>query len=238
MPANYSDRLLCRGNFATRFSHRARFNKIVALIGRGSFDACLDMGCADGYVLKALHGRNKIRCGVGVDADIPELARCQKSCSSEKKLRFLPPEEMEKELRAHSFDLVLCTETLEHVKDPEELIKKIANYTKANGRLIISAPIEIGPSLMVKQVFRYLANLNGRYGYESYRMAELFSACFSIIRPYDDLRYAFPGRHKGFDFRRLDRLIRRYFVVEKIIYSPLNVLKSFLNSTVIWLCKL
>ena len=42
--------------------------------------------------------------------------------------------------RDASFDAVLCTEVLEHVPDPVQVLKELARLTRVGGRIILSAP--------------------------------------------------------------------------------------------------
>jgi len=43
-----------------------------------------------------------------------------------------------------SFDVVICTEVLEHVPEPIRLIKELARILRPNGRLILTAPLGSG----------------------------------------------------------------------------------------------
>ncbi|MFH2220249.1 MAG: class I SAM-dependent methyltransferase [Pseudomonadota bacterium] len=43
-----------------------------------------------------------------------------------------------------SFDVVLCTEVIEHVPEPIEVVKEIARILKPGGRLIMTAPLGSG----------------------------------------------------------------------------------------------
>lgn len=43
-----------------------------------------------------------------------------------------------------SFDIVLCTEALEHVPDPQAVIKEISRLLKFGGRVILTAPLGSG----------------------------------------------------------------------------------------------
>lgn len=42
--------------------------------------------------------------------------------------------------RDHSFDTVICSEVLEHVRDPRVVLAEIARVTKSNGRLLATVP--------------------------------------------------------------------------------------------------
>ena len=106
--------------------------------------------------------------------------------------------------------------------------------------MIISVPIELGPSLLVKQVGRYLANLKGGYGYERYSPSELFSAAIlwdtNSFPSSHSLNETNKG-HKGFDYRKLEKLLQDKVKIERRIFSPFPWFGNLLNSTVIWICK-
>src|SRR5205823_2135164 len=44
----------------------------------------------------------------------------------------------------NSFDVVLCTEVLEHVPEPIEALREMARLTKPGGRLLLTAPLGSG----------------------------------------------------------------------------------------------
>ena len=107
-------------------------------------------------------------------------------------------------------------------------------------RLLISVPIEVGPSLVLKQAGRAFTNLFRPYGYDRYSPWELFQAV-ALWRT-----DAFPSshskdetfrRHKGFDYRKLCREIALRFEILKQTWSPLPSLGPFADSTVIWVCR-
>ena len=114
----------------------------------------------------------------------------------------------------------------------------------------MSVPIEIGPSLVGKQIVRTIAGWRklGDYQYrETYTWRELSKMVFAgagtaIDRPVfrADL---IPGRptffhgHKGFNWRALRRQLREYFRVEQVLFSPLSWLRGFFSSQAWFICK-
>ncbi len=72
-------------------------------------------------------------------------------------------------LRDASFDAVLCTETLEHLTDPELFLRETARVLRPGGRLWLTAPMQFREHQAPHDYFRYtrhgLALLLGRAGF-------------------------------------------------------------------------
>ena len=112
-------------------------------------------------------------------------------------------------------------------------------YCQSGAKIIISVPIEIGPSLFFKQIARYFANLKGDYGHEKYTLKELFLA--TILCDTDNFisSHSLPSEytgHKGFDYRKLEKLLQEKVKIERTIFCPFSWGSNILNSTVIWVC--
>ena len=160
------------------------------------------------------------------------------------------------ELQSHSlksyFDVITCMETFEHCleKDCQDLLASFAQHLSSQGQLIVSVPIEIGPSLLLKQILRYLSGLRniGDYKHmETYRFAELVRMLFpnadsQIERPRYELKLneretIYYHGHKGFNYRHLTKLIEDRFSIQEQVYSPFPFLHSLLNSQVYFLAS-
>ena len=242
---NYSEQLLKRGSFMTRFSHQSRYAILLNALSGKRFHCTLDYGCADGHLLKMLYEKRITQSGVGLDDDPEQITVCQENFSGLQDLRCYLKDKAPHESLFRACDLVICTEVLEHTPDPQKFIEDVLPFCRPQAKVIISVPIEIGPSLLVKQIGRYLAYGCNPYGYERYRLKELISAVIQWdVKSFEsthsvglDLKRPHKG-HKGFDFRDIERLLRRYFLIEKTAYSPLPFFRSFCNATIIWMCCL
>lgn len=82
--------------------------------------------------------------------------------------------------RNHSFDLIICLETLEHAEDPWKIADEIARVVKPNGAIILSSqqnfPIHMHPS----DYFRYTP-----YGLATLMPNKWQKVVFGISPPYD-----------------------------------------------------
>ena len=90
----------------------------------------LDFGCGGGFYLNSLKNKNK----TGVE--INDIARkfCNKSgVNCVKSLDKVPDS---------SFDIIISSHCLEHVKSPFEIIKQLYNKLKPNGKIVIVVPTD------------------------------------------------------------------------------------------------
>jgi 2-polyprenyl-3-methyl-5-hydroxy-6-metoxy-1,4-benzoquinol methylase len=239
MSYSYSQSLLQQGSFLTRLAHRSRFDAVLNILDNHKYKLALDFGCADGLLLKTAYDRGIICSGIGVDVNNSMLLSCQKMFKDINGFQFLTPNEMTQKISPQSCDLILCTETLEHIGYPAKTLHLMLNYCQPKAKIIISVPLEIGPTLFFKQIGRYFASLKGNYVYEKYTLKELYSSAIlwdvsSFPSPHS-MQSEYTG-HKGFDYRKVEKLLQEKVKIERTIFSPFSWSNNILNSTVIWIC--
>jgi len=94
----------------------------------------LDIGCGDGSLALFIKGKVKIY-GVDKSKKILEIAR--------KRGFLIKKLDLDKDSLPYQnsyFDCVTCLDVIEHIKDPNSLVREIYRVLKRGGRLIISAP--------------------------------------------------------------------------------------------------
>jgi len=230
--AGYSHRLLTGGSFLTRRSHRSRMDRSLRLIEDSRFDTAADVGAADGWYLKALLERDVVREGVAIDTDV-EALRAAAAQSGPLPLSFVTPDDPSLGPRRGTFDLVTCLETLEHTADVSAVLDELVDLARPGGTVLISVPVEVGPSLVVKQAGRWLANRGRSYSYERYTWRELWDA--GARWKLDALERQNLFSHKGFDFREIRKQVDERFAIARTAFSPVPFLGPVLASTVYWL---
>jgi SAM-dependent methyltransferase len=101
----------------------------------GQAERALDVGCGDGRLTAELDARKLFA------ADVSPLAldRARTRLDSDIQLVELDPD-AELPLEDSQFDLVLCAETLEHVRDTQLLLSEIRRVLRPGGTLAITTP--------------------------------------------------------------------------------------------------
>ena len=98
-------------------------------------DSFLEVGCAQGYYLSHALKKTKKVFGIDVVDSFIHVAKKTGASVTVASATKLPQ-------KSSSMDVVLCTETLEHVKHWEDAISEIKRVLKPYGRAIITIPLE------------------------------------------------------------------------------------------------
>jgi ubiquinone/menaquinone biosynthesis C-methylase UbiE len=139
-----------RSNFLIRWIERRRVKAILHFLDTGPHDAVLEIGCGAGNVLEQIPS-DRLH---GVDLSTfllkksrQRLAHCQAKLSQAdgSQLPFANGQ----------FGRLVCTEVLEHVLDPRQVVGEMARVAVANATVVISVPNEVGIN-RVKGVIRTL----------------------------------------------------------------------------------
>ena len=110
-------------------------------------DRVLEVGCGGGHVLEHfVQGRR-----FGVDLSENMLERAAKRLRGGANLMRASADALP--FKAGSFDVVLCTEVLEHVPDPAAVIRELLRVSAPGARVVVSIPNEHNIDL-AKRVLR------------------------------------------------------------------------------------
>lgn len=119
-----------------RFEENLRVDILMKLLENTKDSILLDIGCGDGFVLKRINCKRKT--GIDLSYNILEKAKSINIvtliCSDAEKLPF----------KDNVFDIIICTETLEHVLSPRIVMNEIYRVLKKDGNVYISIPYEHG----------------------------------------------------------------------------------------------
>jgi glycosyltransferase involved in cell wall biosynthesis/ubiquinone/menaquinone biosynthesis C-methylase UbiE len=122
-------------------AHVIRYHLASAYVREG--DTVLDAACGLGYGAYVLHARSMALRTMGIDSSAfaVDYARANFGATSPKLLYELGnlPERLAS-LADNSIDVVVSFETLEHVVDPEKLLREFVRLLKPAGRLLMSIP--------------------------------------------------------------------------------------------------
>lgn len=102
-------------------------------------DALIEIGCEQGILMDALPD---CREKVGLDISAAALKDAKRRLDG--RARFIKADAEKKiNLPAESFDVLVCSQTLEHVKHPEAIMENMKRLAKKNARIVISVPNEL-----------------------------------------------------------------------------------------------
>jgi 2-polyprenyl-3-methyl-5-hydroxy-6-metoxy-1,4-benzoquinol methylase len=128
-------------NPTRRWLHCTRRDWVVARIAECARErpgSALEVGFGAGVYLRAL--ATNYRSVVATDLEQSQLEHVRARTADLTNLRVIVDDITDSELPAHSFDLVLCSEVLEHIPDPSRALAGIRRVVAPGGFLVISTP--------------------------------------------------------------------------------------------------
>lgn len=207
-----------------RWSHATRFGLACEALAPRDDDRILDYGTGDATLLRLLHDRAPGAALVGFEpqmtaeaaANAPAGARIVGSAAD-----------------LTGFDKVACLEVLEHLEGEhlDTALDNLVYAARPGGLVLVSVPIEVGPSALFKNVARVALGA----AHENTTPANVVHAFLGrtdrIERRAED---GFIYSHMGFDWRALRRvLLDRGLRELRMVYSPFGGLGPLLNSQVL-----
>lgn len=139
MPEDHMDKLYNSRNPIVKFIHTNRLEQIVKNIPQKNGLKILDAGCGEGHLIERLLLKNKGNTYFGIDIEEVALRKAKRRCSYSTFIRMnLANIGFDDEL----FDLIVCSEVLEHLYEYEVVIKELIRVLKKDGYLIITFPNE------------------------------------------------------------------------------------------------
>lgn len=136
----------------------ARITELASRVPEGS--SVLDAGCGEGITLRSLSALNRGWRLSGIDMDEPSLdvaRRVAPAAAIQKASIYELP------FGDASFDLVLCTEVMEHLEHPEEALQSIRRV--AARHVILSVPREPLWSMLNMARGKYLGSFGNTPGH-------------------------------------------------------------------------
>jgi 2-polyprenyl-3-methyl-5-hydroxy-6-metoxy-1,4-benzoquinol methylase len=113
--------------------HRAHAKLLAAV---GTNNRVLDVGCSSGYLAEPLAARGNTIVGIELDADAAREAQayCERVLVGDVETMDLS------QLEPASFDVVLCGDVVEHLRDPVAALARLRPLLRPGGRLVLSTP--------------------------------------------------------------------------------------------------
>ena len=126
-------------NAFQRYWHKRRFAEVGKLIEpvKGKV---LDIGCSDGVFSKVILDKSKAKQLVGIDVLVVSVNWAKKHWHKNKKMRFLVADAHKLSFKANTFDAVFIMEVLEHVYNPEKVMREARRVLKKRGYAVFLVP--------------------------------------------------------------------------------------------------
>lgn len=118
------------GDLWNAYWHGTRLQQILKMAEKIKFASFLDVGCAEGFYLKLLSPstlRSKEICVVGLDIAKSYLAKAKRKAPT---ALLVLGDAHKLPFKEGSFDLVLCSEVLEHVLNPGSVLKELVRVSR------------------------------------------------------------------------------------------------------------
>lgn len=128
-----------KGFFLKRKMEYGVFQKMLHYASIKKTDKVCDIGCGEGFLLKEIEGARYI---VGIEISITALKRAKEILNNRPEIEIIKADAQKIPIPDEIFDVVLCSEVLEHLPDPKIVLKEIHRIIKHKGRLVISVPNE------------------------------------------------------------------------------------------------
>lgn len=221
-----------------------RYRRALRLSGPREQARVLDFGCWEGHFLPSLLANYAEVWALDNDSSslvervtegwtTLQSARdlCSNEGSSTSRLRLVKADGQRLPLRSDCFDAVFCLDTLPFVPEKSRplVIAELHRVLKSNGTAIFTLPIEIGPSLLVRELLRRASS----FYTDGYRWSDLYRALF--FSPRKKREPTGPMNLIGYDYRSDEALIESHFSIRKKVFLPWSGLR-WLSPTVLLAC--
>lgn len=134
-------------NIFLRTMELMRLNKIKEYSNIKKNDKLLDLGCGEGFFINLLP--NNIEA-YGIDISKEALKRANKILEGRKRTFIKYGDAYKTEFDDEYFNIVACSEVLEHVPEPKKIMAEIHRILKNDGIAVISVPDEERIKLIMK----------------------------------------------------------------------------------------
>lgn len=133
-------------NPTRRWLHVARRRWITDAIWRcseGGVGQAMEVGPGSGVYLPVL--ADVAGEVVALDAELAYLDRLRPLAQDHPNIRFVHDDITRASVNSNSFDLVLCTEVIEHIRDADAALAEMHRILRPGGSLILSTPQRFSP---------------------------------------------------------------------------------------------
>lgn len=134
VPPDYYDKGITR-NPLQFIWHNLKFRSFKSLVGKNNYKKILDVGCAGGTMAAKVAKVFPDAEITGIDVYPPMIDYAKRKYPH---MKFLVADAHKLPFKPGSFDLVTCYETIEHVLQPDKVLKELKRVLKKDGTAIVA----------------------------------------------------------------------------------------------------
>ncbi len=127
-------------NFWIAIEHISRYSYATWFCKKRNYNRVLDIACSNGYGTKMLSKSADKIIGADINASLLEFAKKNHDKNTSFVLADIDNDDLKSNFNNEIFDLIVCFETLEHINNPQKLLKDLKNMLHSNGRILLSIP--------------------------------------------------------------------------------------------------
>jgi 2-polyprenyl-3-methyl-5-hydroxy-6-metoxy-1,4-benzoquinol methylase len=215
-----------------RFSHTRRFKIALDMLKLEFGESVLDYGTGDGYFLISLKNKNSKAKAFGYEP-VSEmfdnlLANLRDSNYLDEVQVF---QSLDSLLDMH-FEKITCFEVLEHLDRnlQKNALQNMKKMLRQDGLLLISIPIEVGFSSLIKNVLRIILGQE----HDARNLTNIIKSFLCIHIERESSPYI--SSHIGFYFHDLEKIfLEEGLLIKQIVYSPFKYWGSIVNSQIFYI---
>jgi|SRR3989344_1823334 len=134
VPVDYYQKGI-QSNILQRVWHKHKISYAKRIISELTFNKCLDVGCASGYMISEIAKSFPEKQFFGIDAFDKTIEYAKKKY---KNIKFEIAKAEKLPFTDNSFGLVICYETIEHVANPKQMLKEIRRILSKDGTVLLA----------------------------------------------------------------------------------------------------
>ena len=164
---------------AKNFTYRLIIKYLENVLDRKKM--ILDYGSGAGTIDLYLANKGHSVIGLDISDTAIESAKLSASKLNFKNVNFWTLKDGLKKIRKVKFDLVICTEVIEHIENDIELLKFLNSKLKRNGTIFLTTPSKNAPLYRLGLTNKFDLRVGHLRRYTEYQLRNLFvSAKFNI----------------------------------------------------------
>lgn len=103
----------------------------------------LDVGCGNGHVSRGLARLGFKVSGIDIDPSSIECAKTEVGSIAD--FMVLDTADLGNKFKEEEFDLIICSEVLEHLTDPKLMVQQLYPFLSKDGVMVVTTPNGFGP---------------------------------------------------------------------------------------------